>query len=457
MELSYSQRLEQTLSPAQRLSLYILQLPVGELEGYLLRQANENPMLEVIPPLERVLPVMRDTAEQFHQWKREGVTTNSIVYDGASVQSDYDAWRTPSLAHYVIDQLCQERQVTAELLPYCIFIAESLDRRGYFTEDLQEIADILSISLETAERALHIVQKMQPTGVGAQNLKECLLLQLSQLPHLNEKTLKLLAQDFSCYKQLDFDWMAELLETTEEEARHWWQCIAELNPIPAQGYSTDSQIVYVIPEASVERQGDGFGVRFNRKYCPTVELNGTYCTMLEKSDDQQVVEFLKGHHAKANQILYAVERRRNTLEAVITTVVTRQQSYFKQGNTALRPMTIASIAEELDVHSSTVSRTIRDKYISSPQGIIPLKTLFSPEVSGGAKDEDGVSRVAICAKLKILIDQEDSAHPLSDTKLQMRLQQSSIQISRRTVAKYREELGIAGSTQRKANCKHAKR
>lgn len=449
LDLIQTQSQQLQLTPSMRLALFALQLPLGDLESYLLRQANENPMLDVHAPEERTLPIVTAPSQDEYAWEndysgnRHSASLDPSVLD---FQTSED-WQTPSFARQIIDQLSQERLIPAEYLPHCIFIAESLDSRGYFTEDLNEIATLLNIPYQTAEQALYMVQEMHPTGVGAQNLQECLLLQLIKSPHFNDKTLTLISQDFSLFEKLDFKWMSQLLNTSEDEAKDHWKAIQNLNPIPSRGFASEHNIAYVIPEASVERQGDDFITRFHRKHSPTAELNPLYCQLMATSDDPSLIAFLRPHRAAADQILYAIERRQSTLVRIIAHVVAHQQRFFQDGVQSLAPLTINSVADALSLHASTVSRGVRDKYIATPQGLLPLKSLFSAKATGNSAGT--VSRAGICSRIRMLISAEDKSHPMSDSKLQKILEEFSITVSRRTIAKYREELGILGSAQRK--------
>lgn len=426
MELTLEQKLQPILSASQHLSLFVLQLPIEELDSYLMRQSDENPMLDV------------------HHTHHD---LTSLSAPSPS-QQDQEFWRTPSFARHIINQLGQDRLLPPEFLPYCIFIAESLDKWGYFTEDLEETAQILGTTVEKTEQALLLVQERSPTGVGARNLQECLLLQLIKTPHFNEKTLKLISQDFARYETLDFKWMAELLETTQEEAQQHWQIIRNLRPIPTQGYDNGDRIAYLRPEAIVEQQGHLFLPTFS-KTGASVSINPHYAQLFAQSDAPEVVSFLKQYHSTAQQIIFAVDRRKSTLQQIITAVVAHQQEYFRQGAQGLAPLGVAKIAEELGLHSSTVSRAIRDKYLSTPQGLVSLKSLFSQKITPTKPGEQEVSRVAVLNRLRQMIQGEDKKKPFSDATLQGMLQECSMNISRRTVAKYRDELGILGSSQRK--------
>lgn len=445
MELSLQPKQQLQLSQSQRLSLFVLQLPIDELDSYLLRQSDDNPMLDVeLPSLTQSLSydsLAQDLSGEFGSYSA-GVHPLELHEN----LTDLHDWRTPSFNRYIMDQLSQTHLISVEMLPHCLFIAESLDRRGYFTEDLSEIATILNISLDTAEQALFLVQQMHPTGVGARTLEECLFLQLLSSPLLNEYTLKLISQDLTQYHPVDFDKMAQFIQTTPEQARTHWEGICSLNPIPSRGYHHGEPLHYIRPEATVEPQGELFLPHFPKKEQVKAKINTDYAHLVTQSPSDEVVTFLTKHQAAAEQVLFAVSRRASTLTQIITCVVAHQQDYFRDGDKGLRPLSIAQIAQELDLHSSTVSRGIRDKYLATPQGLIPLKSLFSTGITTNAQS---TSRVSISSRIKALIEHEDKAKPLSDAKLQSLLAQCSIEISRRTVTKYREELKIPSSTQRK--------
>lgn len=454
MELPLLKKRSQSLNRAIVQSLHILQLPMHEMEGYLREQAEENPILVVQSP-EKPVCIEQTYQDLTLSWGDPSYR----AYDSTWHQEEICGWsggdapplhqiyksNPKSFTQQLISQLRQDSKIPPEFLPHCIFFAESLDSRGYFVEDMQQMADLLEISLTTAEEVLFMVQEMQPVGVAARNLQECLLLQLAKTPNFNRKTLALISQDPACFQPVDFKWMAELLGSTVSEAQKSWQAVRGFHPVPTA--VSAERPSYLIPEATVVVEDGKLSVEFHRESAPTATLNPELLEALDQQKDSILSSYQQLNKNSATYILEGLEKRRTILDSIISFMVAYQQDYFLNPDQPLKPLGMTEISKFLELHPSWVSRALCDKYLLTPQGLVPLKALLSqqwvPETLG-EQDRDRIH-----TRLRMLIAGEDKSAPLSDSKIQALLEGFHIEIARRTVAKYRGLLDIPNASQRK--------
>lgn len=438
-------------------SLHILQLPLGEIERYLLEMAEENKMLDVVPPpnplLFHEIPE-ENWADQFSWGDRSYWNYSNNWY-----QEEIPGWSkggTPplhpfhqskeiSFTNQLVEQLRLDKIIPPECLPHCIFIAESLDSKGYFTQDLEEVAQILRIPLPQAEQALFLVQEMQPVGVAARDLQECLLLQLAKTPYFNKYTLALISQDPSLYQPLNFKWMADFLQTSIPEAQKYWQMVRGFNPIPSWGYFQD--LPPRIPEAILTVEEGEIKIQFHHEGRVTAQLSSEFLENSNKQPDAILSNYLLIGQKSAENIILALQKRHSMLESIVSYILAYQQDYFLQESHPMKPLSLGDVASALEIHPTWLSRGICDKYILAPQGLVSLKSFLSTQQK--TNWEEDLHRDSILSRLRMLIAGEDKRAPLSDEKLKAMLEGFSISISRRTIAKYRGLLEIPSTTQRK--------
>lgn len=456
MEVPLLKKRADSLDKSLALSLHILQLPLGEIEGYLLEMAQELKMLQVIPPEKPLL---------FHEFPEENWADqfswgdrNYWNYSNNWYQEEITGWSnsdTPPLHPFdqqkditftaqLVEQLRMDKGIPPEILSHCIFIAESLDSKGYFNQDLEEVAQILNISLAQAEQALFMVQEMQPVGVAARNLQECLLLQLSKTPYFNQYTLTLVSQDPNCYNPVDFKWMAKLLDCSVVEAQKYWQMVRGFNLIPSWDYFQD--MPSRIPEAIVTVEDKEIKINFHSQGRANVTLDLEFLETTAKQGDAILSNYLLIGQKTAENIILALEKRHQMLESILNYVLAYQQDYFLKESSPLRPFSLGDLSKALDIHPTWLSRAICDKYILAPQGLMSVKSLFSNQVE---ENQEEMHRDSILSRLRMLIAGEDKTAPLSDEKLKAMLEGFHIYISRRTIAKYRGILNIPCTSQRK--------
>ena len=442
MILSQKQAQQQILSAAMTQSLHILQLPLTSLQEHLNDIALDNPMLE----LSSSAPDTPTWHEDLSGRKFERAVSQHTRDDAPLEPHNEDEIQETFISH-LQRQLPQIAQHMPErYLPMCSFIIESLDRRGYLDEPIDLLAASMGVSVDDATQALYAVQTLSPIGTGARNLEECLILQLAEGRDFNRYTLAIVREHLLLLAKNDFAALAKALKLPYEEARAYGKVIRSLNPIPSNGFRAHQDNNHpIIPDAVVESEGNELIIHYNHTAIPRVSVSPDYQSMLDSSEDPGVQEYLKQRMQQISKLQQDLERRESTLLRLIRYILTVQREYVLGLTDAPAPLSIQEIARELDLHPSTVSRAIRDKYITVFGRTFPLKNLLSAHIGKGIP----MSRAMLRLCIERLIDSEDKAHPLSDESLAAALSTMDIQISRRTVAAYREEFDIPPASRRR--------
>jgi len=332
-------------------------------------------------------------------------------------------------------------------------IIDALDDDGYLTCSLEDILGLLGqdveVGLDEIETVLHLVQSMEPTGVGARDLRECLLLQLSQAepdtPYL-EEAKELVEQHLDLLASHDYNQLMRRMKLTREFLTEVIALIQSLNPRPG-GQVHNQSIQYVVPDVYVKKVKGAWRVELNSEAIPRLRINSGYASMIKRADNSSDNTSLKAHLQEARWFIKSLQSRSETLLRVATSIVDRQRAFLEYGDEAMKPLVLHDIAEALDMHESTISRVTTRKYMHTPRGVFELKYFFSSHVSteqGGA-----ASSTAIRALIKKLIAAEKPERPLSDSKIAAVLREQGINVARRTVAKYREAMSIPPSNERK--------
>jgi RNA polymerase sigma-54 factor len=334
-------------------------------------------------------------------------------------------------------------------------IIDSINGDGYLKTELAEILESVQrdrkeiVTLEEVEAVLQQVQRFDPPGVGARDLSECLLLQLAELdletPWLAEAQL-LVREHLDVLATHDYNELVKLMQIKREELREVVDLIQSLNPRPGS-HLEDHQPAYVIPDVFVKKSGNQWKVELNSELAPKLRVNAYYAGLIARSEKSEDITNLKNHLQEARWFIKSLRSRHETLLKVAKCIVKRQIGFLEYGDEAMKPLILHDIAEELDMHESTISRVTTQKYIHTHRGIFELKYFFSSHVSTNTGGE--CSSTAIRALIKKLIAAEDVAKPLSDSKIAKLLSERGIKVARRTVAKYREALVIPPSNERK--------
>ena len=428
-------------------SLSLLQMPLTELYEYVLEKATENPVLDVSAPEMLSVELPQSTEPEDVIWESE----DAAPYP-AGKQQQFEVDRMAQIvvpsgdfSEMLRHQLALDRRIPPEFLPLCEFLVDCLDRRGYLTDPIDVLAALANTDVENMTQALYTLQEMTPTGVGARDLQECLILQLVQTEDFNAATLKLIREGLGLLAANNLRAIARLLKLSEDDAARCCDAVRRLNPIPSRGYDTGEGKGYVIPEAEVLLDGECLTVRYNDRALPRISISGYYRTMLKESRDPEVTAYLRGSIRAADSLIRELDWRRTTVVRVIECLVSHQRAVFRDGFAALSPLVLKDVAAEIGVSLSTVSRAVRGKYITTPRGTIELKQLLSVRASAGTDS----SAAAVKERIRALVAAEDKGRPLSDENLCRALQALGHPISRRTVAKYRDALEIPPASRRR--------
>jgi len=448
VDIALEMKQTQNLSPQMMQSMQILQMGSQELLEYIEETMQENPVLESesvekggedMSLLRRKLDWLASTDVQNSWYHRQ---------DAADGQDPMDALAAnpleESLYYYLRSQVRME-ELTCELAHALDYLMNALDPNGWLDESDADLAVHLGVSPETVKEAVALLQSLEPAGVGAHDLRECLLIQLDRRGEhglarvIAEKYLEAMSRDH-------YNLISRETGAGRSEVQAACDLIRTLNPRPASGFSDRVHLPYITPDLVVVSFEDHFEILTNDSYLPTLRMSGYYSRLYKETADPQVKEYLNSKLRQARWVMYGVEQRRTTLMRCARCIVDRQELFFRCGPGHLQPMLLSDAATELEVHESTVSRAIRDKYIQCAHGIFPMGYFFSRELGdkGAGNTAEGAR-----ALLRSLIDGEDKTKPLSDQRLSELMTEKGVEISRRTVAKYRDELGIPSTAGRK--------
>lgn len=452
MELSLKQK--QQLSQQQLQSIEILQLSTLELEQYLQNLAEENPVVDLEPPAAAEPAPQADHTFRRLEWLEDNDYQNRYYQ---RVEQDYldpfyQVGCTGGLEETLSSFLQRQLQrlhldrATEELVDYLIFC---LDDDGYFRIPLAELSAELHVPLFRLASALNILRSLEPAGVGAESLSQCLELQLVRFQYTGP-ALDIVRYHLEALSRHHYREIAGKLSIPVEQVHAAKQVIQDLEPKPGLIFAREEQIPYIQPDIYVVREDGRFSARPARAPSAAFQINGYYRTLYKESEDAPTREYLAGKLRQAESVLDAMQRRESTLKRCAQAIVEHQQGFFHSGPGALVPLHMADIAQELEVHESTISRTIREKYLQCSFGVFPLRYFFSNCAVNSTEPDQTTSATAAKALLQKLVKNEDPAHPLSDQKIADKMALLGCPISRRTVAKYRDELNIPGTFGRKA-------
>lgn len=431
-ELTVRQTTQLTMTPALRQALNILQLPGLELLDYLQEQIEENPLLE------GDFPDLGIRSPSSSNERREGDGSLSFVAESQC-----------TLEQHLMEQVAFLPLTKDEARVLKYFIG-NLNERGYISLSVEEVAQSFAMDEEQVEKVLGQLQSLDPPGIGARNLKECLLLQIQRESWGSLGHLALLVVDshLESIAEGQFVTIGKDLGVSLEEVHEVINQIRQLNPFPAASFPA-FQPHYIVPDIMVSIGKEGYEVQMNEGVEPTLSISPYYQKILrEGTCEKGVSKYLQEKLKAALWLIKSIEQRRQTIRQVTETIVETQRGFLDQGLDALQPLTMRQVADKVGVHESTVSRAIRQKYMQTPRGVFELKFFFGGGYAQGGEGKF-LSVGAVKKRIKEIVAQEDKRKPLSDQLLSERLGEEGIHLSRRTVMKYREELGIPASRSRK--------
>ncbi len=463
-------KLSQKLSPQQIQLMKLIQLTTAELEQKIKNEIEENPAIELGKE------AAEDDSNEFESNNEEGDVNiddylsdepedlNQNYYSNQEESTNYQTKSSLSF-HQFLDNQSKNLILKDSEKPICEFLIGSIDESGYLRREIDDIIDDLAFTqniVATKHDVLSILEKIQdldPAGVGARSLKECLLIQLKKKNSFKKSVLnsiKILENEFEIFSKKKFSKLSEKLSLSQEDLKDAIDEISRLNPKPGGSITSEFSNNTIVPDFILTIEDGNFIVELNKRNSPELRLSNSYKNILEgyKNDPKktksqnQAMQFLKQKLDSAKWFIEAIEQRHQTLFQTVNAIVNFQKEYFSTGEEIkLKPMILKDIAEIINMDISTISRVANSKYLETPYGIKLLKSYFSE----GMKNKKGeeISTIEIKKILKEIISEEDKNKPLSDIELSNKLSDKGYKVARRTVSKYREQLDISVARLRK--------
>jgi RNA polymerase sigma-54 factor len=462
--------LQTILAPQLQQSLHLLQVPTLELRSLVQQELQQNPLLEEMPkdeprveveePEDEAAAKAKDDADfkqEFDaltklddEWREYFAQTSS--FSGRSKEDEqqrqhfFDSIvQQESLQQHLLAQLDfanvseQERKV-AEL------VIGSINDDGYLLTPVEELAISSGASLEELQKAIELVQTFHPIGVGARNLKECLLIQLDRLGKSESIEAVLVNKHLDDLGRRRYPEIAKAMNLGVEQVQTMANFISTLEPKPGRMFNTEQQ-QYVAPDVIVQRVDDEYVVMLNNEQIPHLRISNTYKELMAGDQANEARDYIRDKIRAGKFLIKSIHQRQQTIHNIACVIVERQKEFLDRGIAFLRPLTMAQVAEVVGVHETTVSRAVANKYMQTPQGLYEMKFFFTPgfETASGT----AMSNTSVKEEIAQLIGHEDASKPLSDQEVVAMLKGKGIPIARRTVAKYRNELNILPSNLRK--------
>lgn len=449
MELLQEQT--QKLNQQQIQSVELLQLSTPELEEYLRELAQENPVVDLEDLHAAPEPAQEDELFRRLRWLEDNDRQNLYYQHLEREEADPMLWvgsdggLEETLPRFLLSQISRMNleEETARILRG---LACCLDETGYLRTPLEELSAGSGVSVSRLSQCLALLQTLEPAGVGAENLSRCLELQLQRAGQQGP-ALAIVRHHLEDLGRHRYRTIALKLHISAEEVREAERIIRRLNPYPGAAFQRPGRVQYIQPDVFVREEDGRYVVHCSRSGHPPFQINSYYRSLLTQTEDPEVREYLRAKLRQAEEVLQALGRRDSTLLRCAQVIAERQTAFFREGPQRLTALRMADVARELNVHESTVSRAVREKYLQCARGVYPLSYFFSRGAAADAGTEMGGT--AARALLRQLIDREDKRQPLSDQKLCEELARQGCAVSRRTVAKYRGEMSIPGASGRK--------
>lgn len=450
LEIHQTQKQSQklVLTPKMKESLEILQMPLPALKEHIQKEITENPVLECEPSCteyDEEYSEQLNIVNDINDFDKGSTDRPKSDYGADGFDPFYAVSEKPTLYDFLLGQL-SETDVSPALLKICRYIIGNIDERGYLCISAEEIACDLKTDISLVNEAIKTVRQFDPAGVCALSLNDCLKLQLKRRSVSDRHIFEIIDNYLELLSENKIKTIAQKLGITPEKAQSYCNIIKKLNPIPSSGYNTGSDDIFIIPEAEIFKDCDGIlKVKFNKDYIPKVFINDFYLQLAKHPTDKETGAYLKNKIKKASSLILEISGRERTIVRILETISELQQPYFENGPDYLKPMTMKDIADKLGVNESTISRAVQDKYILCENGMVSIRSLFTSGFGNAA-----FSAVKIKNKVREIFESEDKLRPFSDQAVALMLNKTEkIEISRRTVAKYRQVLMIPPASKRK--------
>ncbi|TEB04342.1 RNA polymerase sigma-54 factor [Pelotomaculum schinkii] len=469
MRMGYGLNVEQSqkliMTPELRQAITVLQLSSLELSTYIEQQFEENPLLELreeevdreqiaaaedkqVEPADERKEYDLDWEEYFHDSSDLGMVRQERVQDQQDYGYENFLFKTPTLSEHLLFQLnmssCQFRdRIIGE------YLIGNIDENGYLRVSLREVASKLNINESEAYRALNLIQSFDPIGVGARDLVECLLIQVNQLGIENDILKELIKEHLVDLSKGKVNRIAQDLGITVQEVQKAADILKTLDPKPGRNFANPNDTRYIVPDIFLEKVDGEYIILVNDGTIPRITINAAYRSVLskDKNFDTRTRRFVESKLNAAAWLIRSIEQRRLTLYKVAKCLVELQRDFLDHGVKYLKPLNLKKVAALVNLHESTVSRATSNKYIQTPQGVFDMKYFFSTGLNNSAGTT--TSAESIKKMLQEIVAAEDARLPLDDQKISELFMQKGIRISRRTVAKYRDELNIPAIRKRK--------
>ena len=452
LHITQNLKIKQTLSQKMIQSVGILQMNAQELAEYVSALSLENPMVELENEITADEQEMR---LRKLEWLAGMDEQNRVYYnydhedsENSGFMENISGRRTETLSDVLHLQLLSGHYTPQEMRIFDYMIA-SVDSKGYLSMQTEDVAETFGISVEDASTFFGILRDLEPDGICAKGPRECLLKKKKKKGEGDWEVERAIINEYmELAAKNKLPAISQKLGQPLERIVTALERIRELNPIPAQGFDTGGALHYATPDITVVKFEDRFEILLNEYAYPKIRVNKYYLKLMRSDCDGETKKYLSEKLRQIEETRGYIEHRGSTLMGLAKFLVERQKGFFEHGEQAIRPLKMKDAAEALEVHESTISRAVRGKYLQCSWGLYPLNYFFSAGIAGEDKEE--VSSRKIRQEIRKLIEEEDTRKPYSDQKLCDLLQEKGIAVSRRTVAKYREEMGIGSTRERKS-------
>lgn len=434
MEIGLEVDVKSTINNSVIQQLKILQYSYLEIYEEIKREFQENPILEIEENNVSIEEILYTSEKRMNRKNEKSEESNFL-------EKEYNK----SLGEYIIEQTIIENTLDSRERHILEIISYSIDNTGYLNCSLKNLEELYQIEESEFEKILKLIHNIEPKGLGAKDLRECLELQLKEKDKYYKLTKKIINEYLNLVASNNLETLSKKLDISIDIISYLVGKIKNLNPKPGYNIETRHEnIIYLYPEIKLREEKEGFEVLIKENYYPKIYINKEYEKILLNNENIEGIEFLKTRYKRAVNLVRNIQKRRETLKKVVDEIVREQKGFF-ENNTDIKTLSLKDIAEKLDIHQSTVSRTIKNKYIETPKGIYSLKFFFSNYSIGVEKQ----SYIFLSNKIKEIVDNEKKSNPLSDEKIKEELLKIGINISRRTITKYREKEGILSSKKRR--------
>ena len=470
MKLGYDLTIEQTqkltMTPELIQAIQILQFNTQELDEFVQEELMQNPVLEFDRNSEdRAREEVTRTEElDAKACEKDDFDLREKIKEAEYDDISYKQWEysRDSESEYSYEQFVSKDETLEDSLLLQLtfsslkgddlkigrFLVEAIDDNGYLTMSAEEAARALGTDLDKVEEVLDVIQTFEPAGVGARSLKECLIIQLAAKGLLDDTVEYIIMNHLEDLGENKLSRVAKVLGLPVTQIQMVCDLIRSLEPKPGRCFSSGNSVKYITPDVTVEKIDGSYQVITNEYSVPRLMVSPYYSNLARAAvDDAELNKYLNEKYNAALWLIKSIEQRKNTIFNVVDAVIRHQKDFLDNGNQYMHTLTLTQVADDLGIHESTVSRAINGKYMQTPRGVFEIKYFFSSGVTGS--DGEGVSSNSIKSMIKEIIDSEDPKNPYSDQDMVAMLSERGIEISRRTVAKYREGLNILSSSKRR--------